>query len=189
MPRKKTSSSQLQVVAQFETVERKIHLIRGQKVMLDSDLAELYEVETRVLNQAVRRNLSRFPEDFMFQLTEAEAQNLRSHIVTSNRKHGGRRYLPYVFTEQGVAMLSSVLRSERAVQVNIAIMRAFVKLRELMNTHAELAQKIEAMERQYGAHDKQIGLIFELIKRLLQPPDSGPLPPRKPIGFRPAKKQ
>ncbi|HWQ31964.1 MAG TPA: ORF6N domain-containing protein [Blastocatellia bacterium] len=189
MPRKKSPSSQLQVVVQFETVERKIHLIRGQRVMLDSDLAELYEVETFNLNKAVKRNIERFPEDFMFQLTREEADSLRFQSGISNEGRGGRRYLPYVFTEQGVAMLSSVLRSERAVQVNIAIMRAFVKLRELMNTHAELAQKIEAMERQYGAHDKQIGMIFELIKRLLRPPDSGPLPPRKPIGFRPQKKQ
>ncbi|MFN7948190.1 MAG: ORF6N domain-containing protein [Blastocatellia bacterium] len=161
-----------------------MHLIRGQKVMLDSDLAELYEVETKVLNQAVKRNLERFPEDFMFQLTTEEAGNLRSQIVTSSPAHGGRRYLPYVFTEQGVAMLSSVLRSERAVQVNIAIMRAFVKLRELMTTHRELSDKITALERKYDAHDEQIRKIFEAIRLLLTPPTKA----KRPVGFRPAGK-
>ncbi len=184
MPRKKTPSAALQVSIPIEQVERKIHLIRGQKVMLDSDLAELYEVETKVLNQAVKRNLSRFPEDFMFQLTMEETGNLRSQIVTSKTEHGGRRYLPYVFTEQGVAMLSSVLRSERAVQVNIAIMRAFVKLRELMTTHRELSDKITALERKYDAHDEQIRKIFEAIRLLLTPPTKA----KRPVGFRPPGK-
>ncbi len=184
MPRKKTPLSELQVVIPSEAVEQKIHLIRGEKVMFDSDLAELYEVETKVLNQAVRRNPGRFPEDFMFQLTDAEAQHLRSQFVTSKVKRGGRRYLPYVFTEQGVAMLSSVLRSERAVQVNIAIMRAFVKLRELMATHKELAEKIGALERKHDAHDEQIRKIFEAIRLLLAPPTKA----KKPIGFRPPGK-
>jgi len=117
-----------------EIIESKIYLIRGHKVMLDSELAELYEVETKVLIQAVKRNVQRFPEDFMFQLNDREFMNLRSQTVTSSSGHGGRRYIPYVFTEQGVAMLSSVLNSERAVQVNIAIIRTFVKLREMLST-------------------------------------------------------
>ena len=181
MPRKKTPSAALQVSIPVEQVERKIHLIRDQKVMLDSDLAELYEVETRVLNQAVKRNLSRFPEDFMFQLSKEEAEQLsRSQFVTLKRGQN-IKYLPYVFTEQGVAMLSSVLRSERAVQVNIAIMRAFVKLRELMTTHRELSDKITALERKYDAHDEQIRKIFEAIRLLLTPP----IKAKRPVGFRP----
>jgi hypothetical protein len=147
--------------------------------MLDSDLAELYQVETKNLNKAVKRNLERFPEDFMLQLTDEEADSLRFQIGTSKVARGGRRYLPYVFTEQGVAMLSSVLKSKRAAQVNILIMRAFVKLRELMATHKELAHKIEALERKYHAHDKELQIVFEAIKKLLQPP---PIPPKRPIG-------
>ncbi|MFQ6081941.1 MAG: ORF6N domain-containing protein [Candidatus Aminicenantia bacterium] len=129
----------------MELVEKKIYLIRSHKVMLDSDLAELYGVETRVLLQSVKRNISRFPSDFMFQLTVDEFNNLRSQIVTS-KSRGGRRYRPYVFTEQGVAMLSSVLRSERAIQVNIQIMRTFVKLRKILASHKELARKLEELE-------------------------------------------
>src|SRR5437870_5079988 len=126
-----------------EQVERSILLIRGHKVMLDSDLAALYGVETFNLNKAVRRNMDRFPEDFMFQLTKEEAERLRFQIGISKPGRGGRRYVPYVFTEQGVAMLSSVLRSKRAVHVNIAIMRAFVRLRQILATHKELARKLE----------------------------------------------
>jgi len=164
-----------------EVIERRIYLIRSQKVMVDSDLAKLYQVETFNLNKAVKRNLNRFPSDFMFQLTKEEASSLRFQIgISKPEGRGGRRYLPYVFTEQGIAMLSSVLNSERAVLVNIAIMRAFVKLREIMSTHRDLAHKIEALERKYGQHDEQIQVIFDAIKKLLQPPVSL----KRRIGFR-----
>lgn len=133
----------------MEAIEKKILLIHGQKVMLDSDLADLYGVQTKVLVQAVKRNINRFPTDFMFQLTAEEAVLLRSQIVTSSSGHGGRRYVPYVFTEQGVAMLSSVLNSKRAIEVNIQIMRAFVKLREMMSTHKDLARKLTELEKKY----------------------------------------
>ncbi len=160
-----------------ERIEQRILLIRGQKVMLDSDLAELYSVETKALNQAVRRNLDRFPDDFMFQLTREEFEALRFHFDTSNEGRGGRRYYPYAFTEQGVAMLSSVLRSPRAVHVNIAIMRAFVKLREIFASHQELAQRLEGIENKY---DAQFKAVFDAIEALMQPPDT----PRRQIGFR-----
>jgi len=137
-----------------ERIERRILLIRGQKVMLDGDLAELYEVETKDLNLAVRRNAERFPEDFMFQLSAQEFRALRLQFATSKPGRGGRRYPPYAFTEQGVAMLSSVLRSQRAVQVNIAIMRAFVKLRGILASNRELARRLDAMEKKY---DRQFG--------------------------------
>ena len=138
----------MEIIVQQETIERKIYLIRGIKVMLDSDLAELYGVETFNLNKAVKRNLDRFPSDFMFQLTKDEAISLRFQIGMSKVSgRGGRRYLPYAFTEQGVAMLSSVLSSKRAVQVNIAIMRAFVMLREMLATNKDLARKIHEMEK------------------------------------------
>ena len=167
-----------------ERIEHSIFLIRGQKVMLDADLADLYGVETKAFNQAVRRNLSRFPQDFMFQLTREEAENLRCHfgtsslrsqIVTSNAR-GGRRYNPLAFTEQGVAMLSSVLRSERAVQVNIAIMRAFVKLREMLASNRELARRLDEMEKKY---DSQFKVVFDAIRELMKPPEK----PRHRIGF------
>lgn len=146
--------------------------------MLDRDLAELYQVTTGNLNKAVSRNLGRFPEDFMFQLSEEEFGNLRFQFGTS--RWGGQRYRPYAFTEQGVAMLSSVLNSKRAIQVNIAIMRAFVRLREVMATHKDLAHKIEALERKYGEHDEEIQVIFRAIKKLLEPSAA----PRRRIGFR-----
>ncbi len=165
-----------------EIIENKIFLIRDQKVMLDKHLAELYGVTTKGLNRAVKRNLDRFPEDFMFQLTVEEIDCLRFQFGTSNKGRGGRRYSPYAFTEQGVAMLSSVLNSPRAVQVNIAIMRAFVKLRELMISHKDLACKIEELERTVGKHDENFVIVFQAIKKLLE----GPKEPRKkklPIGF------
>src|SRR5438067_9079171 len=143
--------------------------------MLDSDLARLYGVEARALNQAVARNRKRFPADFMFQLTPG-VRTLRSQIVTSKTARGGRRYRPYAFTEQGVAMLSSVLRSTRAVEVNIAIMRTFVQLRRLMDANRDLARKIEALEKKYG---EQFAVVFEAIKQLITPPE----PPRRRIGF------
>ena len=163
----------------MEQVQRRILLIRGHKVMLDSDLAELYGVETKVLGQAVRRNAERFPEDFMFQLTWEESLELsRSQFVTLKQ---GRniKYRPFVFTEQGVAMLSSVLRSKQAVQVNISIMRAFVKLREMLTTHRKLAQKLTELESKLEGHDHQIHSIFETIRQLMAPPT----PPRRRIGF------
>lgn len=157
-----------------EVVATKILPVRGRKVMLDRDLAEMYGVKTKVLLQSVKRNAKRFPEDFMYQLTKQEVAILRSQDVTS--RWGGRRYLPYVFTEQGVAMLSTVLNSERAIQVNIAIMRAFVKLRELLLTHKELAQKLEELERKYQLHETDIQVIFEAIRKLLEPPPEPPKP-------------
>ncbi len=150
--------------------------------MLDRDLAELYGVTTKAFNQAVKRNLERFPGDFMFQLNEAELENWRSQIVTSNpsAKMGLRRR-PYAFTEQGVAMLSSVLHSKRAVQVNIAIMRAFVKLRELLASHKDLARKLDALEKKYDVHFQ---VVFDAIRKLMEPEE---LPPRQQIGFKARK--
>ena len=175
---KKTSTTEL--VVPVERIENRIYLIRGEKVMLDVDLAELYQVETRVLNQAVRRNQERFPVDFMFQLTQEEADNLRSQFVTSSSGYGGRRYLPYAFTEFGVAMLSAVLKSQRAVQMSILIMRAFVKLRELISSHKDLADRIEKLEANQDQHASVINILAEEIDNLkLLPPE----PPRKRIGF------
>jgi hypothetical protein len=154
-----------------ETITRRIYLIRGHKVMLDADLAELYQVETRALIQAVKRNNTRFPEDFMFQLTKEEDESLRSQIVISNEGRGGRRYMPYAFTEHGVAMLSSVLRSERAVQMNIIIVRAFVRMRELLATHKDLAENIERLEasqRQHARTQQQHTLVLEAVVRDIQ---------------------
>jgi hypothetical protein len=168
----------------IELIARKIYLIRSIKVMLDSDLAELYGVETRSLIQAVKRNIERFPSDFMLQLTKEEFDSLRSQIVISKGK-GGRRYLPYVFSEQGVAMLSSVLKSKRAIEVNVAIMRAFVKLRETLATHKELSRKLSDLERKMGNHDEQIQAIFEAIRQLMAPPDTR----TKKIGFTVKEKQ
>lgn len=155
-------------------VERRIRTIRGEQVMLDSDLAELYEVETKAVVRAMKRNAERFPADFMFQLSETEWQDLRCQIGTSS--YGGRRYRPYAFTEQGVAMLSSVLSSTRAVQVNIAIMRAFVQLRRMAGDHKDLLRKVNEMERKY---DDQFKVVFSAIKRLMEPPPV----PKKKIGF------
>jgi hypothetical protein len=167
------------VVVPAERIEQAILLIRGQKVLLDRDLAELYGVTTKVLNQAVRRNRKRFPEDFMFQLTKEEFENWRSQFVTSNltAKMGLRRR-PYAFTEQGVAMLSSVLNSERAIEVNISIMRAFVRMREFLSAHKDLARRLDELERKY---DSQFKVVFEAIRQLMSPPVP---PPRRRIGFR-----
>jgi len=164
------------IVVPLERIEQKILSIRGLKVLLDSDLAELYSVETKMLLRQVKRNIKRFPADFMIQLTQQEWDNLRCQFGTSN-SYGGRRYLPYVFTEQGVAMLSSVLGSERAIEVNIEIMRAFVKLRRLLSTHKELARKIDEMEKQY---DHQFAVVFDAIKKLMEPP---PLANKRKIGY------
>ncbi|ETW96590.1 MAG: DNA-binding protein [Candidatus Entotheonella factor] len=156
----------------MESVASRIYLIRGQKVMLDSDLAEMYMVKTSALNQAVSRNRERFPQDFAFQLTETEWEFLKSQIVISNTGRGGRRKLPWVFTEYGSLMLSSVLRSERSAQVNIAIVRTFVRMREVLATHKDVARKIEE-------HDHHIGVLYDQLDRLLHPPQS----PKRKIGY------
>lgn len=156
-----------------ERIERSIFVLRGEKVILDADIAELYGVQTKVLVQAVKRNLDRFPPDFMFQLTPEEADNLRSQSVTSS--WGGRRSLPYAFSEQGVAMLSSVLRSERAVQINIEVMRVFVRLRRMMSTREDLIRRLDEMEQRY---DEQFKVVFDALRQLMA------AAPRKQIGFK-----
>jgi hypothetical protein len=161
-------------IVPIENIATLIYHIRGQRVMLDRDLAELYAVETKALKQAVRRNIERFPEDFMFELTRQEFNNLRSQIVTSS--WGGARYLPMAFTEQGIAMLSSVLRSDRAIQVNIQIMRTFTQMRRMLAENEELREKIEALEQKYDQH---FDMVFEAIKEILFKDDS----PKKKIGF------
>jgi phage regulator Rha-like protein len=153
-----------------EIIEGKIFLIRGRKVIIDRDIAELYEVETRTLNQAVKRNIDRFPEDFMFQLTKEEYDSLRSHFVTLKRGQH-RKYLPYAFTQEGIAMLSGILNSQRAITVNIQIMRTFVKLREIAITYKDLSQKIEDMERKY---DHQFKIVFDTLRGLLETPKVQP---------------
>jgi hypothetical protein len=166
-----------------EIIEQKIYLIRGHKVMLDSDLAELYQVATKVLNQAVRRNRDRFPEEFMFQLADEEAAALRSQFVTLEKGRGRyAKYRPYAFTEHGVAMLSSVLRSKRAVQMNILIIKAFIKLRDILATHKDLARAIEDIGRRQEEQGEQITAIIETINQLLLPE---PVPEKRRIGFNP----
>jgi len=159
----------------IDRIEKLIFLIRGQKVMIDLDLAQLYGVETGALNRAVRRNVDRFPDDFIFQLSEEEFESLRCQFGISKGK-GGRRYLPYVFTEQGVAMLSSVLNSKRAVLVNVEIMRAFVRLRQILTSHADLARKLAALEKKY---DAQFKIVFDAIREMMTPP----IAKRRKIGF------
>ncbi|MEQ1879715.1 MAG: ORF6N domain-containing protein [Burkholderiales bacterium] len=162
-------------------IERAILVLRGQKVLLDADLAGLYEVETRALVQAVKRNLDRFPADFMFQLGAEEVELLRSQsVISKNPGRGGRRYAPYAFTEQGVAMLSSVLNSPRAIAVNIEIMRAFVRLRELIASNKELAAKLDQLERKLSTHDQAITEIMHAIRELMRPPEPAK---KRPIGF------
>jgi hypothetical protein len=156
-------------------VVRLIHRIRGHNVLLAADLARLYAVETRVINQAVKRNLERFPEDFMFQLADDEFEDLKSQTVMSS--WGGQRVAPYAFTEQGVAMLSSVLKSPRAISVNIEIMRAFVRIRQMASAHEDLARRIDALEAKY---DEQFKSVFDAMRQLLSPPE----PVKKRIGFR-----
>jgi hypothetical protein len=170
------------IVVPHEKVEQHIFLLRGQRVMLSHHLARLYGVPAKVLNQAVHRNLDRFPSDFMFQLDAEEFARLRSQFVTSNTGRGGHRYAPYAFTEQGVAMLSSVLRSKRAIHVNVEIMRAFVRLRQLLATHADLARKLEQLEKKY---DAQFKVVFDAIRELMTPP----APQRREIGFHTAVKK
>ena len=178
-----------QSIASVEQIESQIFLIRGQKVMLDQDLAELYGVETKRLNEQVRRNSERFPEDFMFQLTAEEFSSLRSQIATSNNPtatpagRGGRRHLPYAFTEHGAIMAASVLNSPRAVETSVQVVRAFVRLRQMLSTNAELSRKLAALEKKY---DIQFKAVFEAIRELMTP-----LEPKKkrPIGFAPWEKK
>jgi ORF6N domain len=185
-PKEKTASLELIAVP---AIEKRILVVRERQVMLDEDLADLYGVETRVLVQQVKRNLKRFPSDFMFQLTKTEAEALRSQIVISNDGRGGRRYAPYVFTEQGIAMLSGVLRSDRAIAVNIEIMRAFVELRRIATSYAALQERLEQIERDMGErldkHDGQLDQIFKALHQLIAPPPR----PKRPVGFRVRKEE
>jgi hypothetical protein len=179
MPHKRNlTTTNLTVSIQF--VERRIYLIRGHKVMIDEDLAELYGVSTSRLNEQVRRNRKRFPDDFMFQLTKGETEILRSQIAISRSTPGGRRSLPYAFTEHGVAMRSSVLNSDRAIEVNITIMRAFIRLRQLLESNDELNRKFAAIIRKLSTHDKYFQVVFNELKRLTEQPASA----RKQIGFK-----
>lgn len=179
MAETKEKPAALELVA-APAIEKWILVVRERQVMLDADLADLYGVETRVLIQQVKRNIKRFPADFMFQLTGDEAEALRSQIVISNEGRGGRRYAPYVFTEQGVAMLSGVLRSDRAIAVNIEIMRAFVELRRAASSYALIEKRLEKIERGMGEHDEQLAQIFSALRRLINPPAQ----PKRPVGFR-----
>jgi phage regulator Rha-like protein len=160
----------------MERIERAIILVRGEKVMLDSDLAGIYGVETKALNRAVKRNENRFPLDFMFQLTAKESETLRCQTGTSNEGRGGRRYLPYAFTEHGALMLANVLNSERAAQTSVQVVRAFVKLRQMLASNAELARKLAAMEKKY---DAQFKVVFDAIRQLMSPPPK----PKREMGF------
>ena len=173
------------LIASVEQIESRIFLIRGQRVMLDADLAELYGVETRRLNEQVNRNRERFPEDFMFQLTAEEYESLRSQFATLKSGRGQhRKYMPYAFTEHGALMLGNVLKSERAVEVSLMVVRAFVHLRELVSGNKELAQKLNQLERKVGAHDKAIAEIINAIRQLMSPSTTEK---KRPIGFAPWK--
>ncbi|MGA2261765.1 MAG: ORF6N domain-containing protein [Acidobacteriota bacterium] len=181
MPRQKSGTISPQQLIPIETIANKIYLIRGQKVMLDRDLAELYGVSTKRLNEQVKRNRERFPEDFMFQLTRDEGSELlalRSHFATLKRGQH-LKYAPYVFTEHGAFMAANVLNSPVAVRASIQVVRAFVQLREMLATHKDLARKLEDLERKYAAHDARIQQIFSFIKKLMKPPVSR----RRQIGF------
>ena len=174
------SKAKAKAIIPIERIASRIYLVRGEKVMLDKDLADLYQVKPIALRQQVKRNANRFPVDFMFQLTKQEFEDLRRQSGISS-VWGGRRYAPYAFTEQGVAMLSSVLRSERAVLVNIEIMRAFVQLRQILASHADLARKLAGLEKKY---DAQFKIVFDAIRQLMNPPHSAS---KNPIGFVPPK--
>lgn len=178
MPKKQSE------IVLIERAESKILLIRNQKVILDSDLAQLYRVETRVLNQAVNRNINRFPSDFMFQLTKEEFENLKSQFVTSSSGWGGRRKRPFAFTEHGAIMAASVLNSERAIQASVFVVRAFVKMRQLLAPYKELTKKIEQLEKKHKIHDKQIIAIVEAIKLLMPPSEPKS---KEPFGFQSRK--
>ena len=181
---KKKARKEIAVLAIDETIERSIHVVRGERVMLDADLAALYGVETRRLNQAVRRNRARFPEDFMFRLRSDEVRNLRSqNVISSSGGYGGRRYLPYAFTEQGTAMLSSVLHSQRAIAVNILIMRAFVQLRRADGGYAELQRHVVEIAQKVEGHDELLDEILNSLEALASPAPTS----SRPIGFRPSR--
>lgn len=165
-------------IVPVERIESRILLIRSHRVMLDSDLAELYGVTTKRLNEQVKRNKERFPADFMFQLTSEETKSLRSQIATSKR--GGRRYRPYAFTEHGAIMAASVLNTHRAIEVSVYVVRAFVKLRQVLRTHKQLARKLAELEKRIEGHDEEIMALFEAIRQLMEPPEK----PAKRIGFR-----
>ncbi len=181
MPIKKTMTALARrLPVSVGMIERRIYVLRGQKVMIDTDLAELYQVSTANLNKAVKRNLTRFPEDFMFQLTAEEAESLRFQIGISNVSRGGRRYAPFAFTEHGVVMLSSVLKSERAVQMNLLIVRVLVRLREMLATHKDLAHKMQELERQQRDHGQQLAAVYTIVKRLMDPPRKR----KRTIGFK-----
>lgn len=182
MPTKKEQSEQLAVI---EEIEDKIFVIRGQRVMLDSDLAEVYEVATKVLNQSVKRNVHRFPQDFMFQLSDSEADNLRSQFVTSNSKRGGRRYLPYVFTEHGAVMLASVLNSPTAVEASIIVVRAFVKIRSMLHLYQDLADRVEELEKVTDYHGQKFGVVSGLLSQIMRDPKYL----KRKIGFVEGKKK
>lgn len=171
--------SEMSEIVPLEVIANRILVIRGMKVLLSSHLAVLYQIDTRTLNQAVKRNIERFPKEFMFQLIEEEAKKLVSHFVIPHKKYFGGT-LPYAFTEQGVAMLSSVLRSPRAVQMNIVIMRTFVKLREILNTNKDLAQKLSEHEHKLNKHDVEIESIMQTIRQMMQPRKK----PKREIGFK-----
>jgi hypothetical protein len=175
---KQLSASSQDLTVPVETIQRRIYLMRGHKVMFDTDLAELYQVSTGNLNLAVRRNPTRFPEDFMFQLTQEEFTNLR--LQTASSSWGGRRYMPFAFTEHGVAMLSSVLSSDRAVQMNILIVRAFIRLRDMLATHKHLARRIGKLEINQKQHASVITILAEEIEDIKRPPDT----PKRRIGFK-----
>jgi hypothetical protein len=179
----KKSSTDMLIVS--DRIERMVHIVRGQRVMLDFDLARLYGVPTSALNQAVRRNADRFPEDFAYQLTQQEVMDLMSQIVISNTGRGGRRKLPWAFTEHGVAMLSSVLRSPKAVRVNIEIMRIFIRLRHLMATPGELVEQLTRLADIVQLHDGQIKAIAQVLNKLME----RPVEPRHPIGFHVGEKE
>jgi hypothetical protein len=179
MARLTEKTASLELIA-APAIEKRIFIVRERQVMLDEDLADLYGVETKRLVEQVKRNLERFPEDFMFQLRKDEAAALRSQIATSNVGRGGRRYAPYVFTEQGVAMLSSVLRSKTAIAVNIEIMRAFVELRWVASSYAAIEKRLEEIERELGGHDEQLHQIFKTLRQLISPPGR----PKHPVVFR-----
>lgn len=171
------TKTKLQVIPD-EVIMSKIYFVRGQKIMIDSDLSELYQVETRRLNEQVKRNIDRFPADFMFQLTSKEFENLKSQIATSS--WGGRRKLPYAFTEHGVLMLSSVLNSESAIKVNIQIMRIYTRIRQMLLTHKGILLKLEQLEQQVIQNSQDVAVIFDALRQLLNPPQ----PPARTVGYR-----
>jgi hypothetical protein len=176
-------------VVPVERIEKTIFLIRGERVIIDADLAALYGVETRRLNEQVARNLERFPGDFMFQLTRQEVSGLMSHFAISNGGRGGRRKLPYAFTEHGAIMAASVLNTPRAVEMSVFVVRAFVRLRQLLATHKELAEKLAELERKLASHDEQIVAIIDAIKQLMAAPAPPTPPDKRRIGFRSGDKR